>query len=83
MLRRKNAKLRGKVRLSQYFQEFENGEKVAVVREHSLNPSFPKRIQGLVGTVVGKRGKAYIISIREGGLEKMHLIRPASLKKLK
>jgi large subunit ribosomal protein L21e len=83
MLKRKNIKLRGKIRLSQYFQEFKNGEKVAIVREHSLNPAIPKRIQGLTGTIVGKRGRAYIISVKEGKQRKLHIIKPAHLKKLK
>ena len=83
MIKRKNAKTRGKVQFSTYFQEFKNGDKVAVVREQSLNPAFPKRIQGLVGVVSGKRGNAYIIAIQEGGMGKTHIIRPANLKRLK
>lgn len=82
MLKRKQAKSRGKTQFSQYFQEFKNGDKVAIIREHSLNPAFPIRIQGLVGTVSGKRGRAYIINIKEGGLVKMHIVTPANLKKL-
>ena len=83
MLKRKNAKSRGKIQFSQYFQELKNGDKVAVVREQALNPAFPKRIQGLTGIVVGKRGSAYILTIQEGGLIKTHIIKPANLKKLK
>ena len=83
MLRRKNIKSRGKIQFSQYFQEFNKGERVAIVREHSLNPAFPKRIQGLVGTIEGQRGCAYLVKIKEGSLEKIHIIRPANLKKLK
>jgi len=82
MLNRKESKSRGKTQFSNYFQEFKKGDKVAILREHSLNPAFPKRIQGLVGTVSGKRGKAYIINIKEGGLVKMHIMTPANLKKL-
>jgi len=82
MLKRKQAKSRGKTQFSQYFQEFKNGDKVAIIREQSLNPAFPIRIQGLVGTVAGKRGRAYIINIKEGGLVKMHIIAPANLKRL-
>ena len=83
MLNRKHIKSRGKIKFSQYFQEFENGERVAIVREQSLNPAFPKRIQGLVGTIEGQRGSAYIVKIIEGRKEKMHIITPANLKKLK
>ncbi len=83
MLKRKNIKNRGKLGLSQYFQEFEIGQKVAIVREHSLNPAFPKRIQGLTGNVIGTKGKAYIIRALDGKEAKDYIIMPMHLKKIK
>ena len=83
MLTRKRIRERGKLSLSKYFQELEKGDKVAVVREQSQDPRFPKRIQGLSGIVMGKRGKAVIIKIKEGNKEKTHIIKPVHLKKLK
>jgi len=64
MIKRKNIKEHGKLRLSRYFQEFE-------------------RIQGRNGIVIGKKGSAYIIKIKEGGLEKDHIIAPIHLIKIK
>lgn len=83
MQKRKNIKLKGKISFSQYFQEFSEGDKVAIVREHSQAPKFPKRIQGLVGVITGQRGSAYLVNVKDGGMEKMHIIRPVHLKKLK
>lgn len=83
MLNRKETKQKGKIRFSQYFQEFNNGDRVAIVREQSTNPAFPKRIQGLTGVITGKRGSAYLIKINEGNKEKTHIIRPINLKKIK
>jgi len=83
MLKRKNVKKCGKLELSKYFQEFKVGEKVAVVKEHTLSPAFPLRLQGRTGLVAGKRGNAYIIKIFVGGIEKTHIINPSNLKKLK
>jgi len=68
--------------LSKYFQEFKEGDRVAVIREHSLHPAFPKRIQGLTGTIMGMRGHAYLVKLFTGSLEKMFIIRPVHLKKL-
>lgn len=83
MLKRKNIRQRGKLSLSNYFQEFVKGDRVAIVREHSENPKFPKRIQGISGVIAGQRGSAYIVRIKEGNKEKIHIIKPVHLKKLK
>lgn len=83
MLVRKRKRQRGKLALSKYFQEFENGDKVAIIREQSQNPKFPKRIQGISGVIIGKRGKAFIVKIKQGNKEKTHIIKPVHLKKLK
>jgi ribosomal protein L21E len=83
MLKRKSARKHGKLELSKYFQEFEKGEKVAVIREHSLNPAFPKRIQGKTGTIIGLRGSACLVQIKDGNMIKYYIIKPANLKKLK
>jgi len=83
MIKRKKVRTRGKLSLSRYFQEFKEGDRVGIVREHSQNPKFPARIQGITGVVEGKRGRAYIIKIKEGNKEKIHIIKPIHLKKIK
>ena len=82
MVRRKNIRLRGKVSLSKYFQKFEENDSVAVKREISINASFPKRLQGRTGVVKGKKGKAYIIKLKDQAKEKEFLIQPIHLKKI-
>jgi ribosomal protein L21E len=83
MLKRKSQREKGKIRFSQCFQKLKEGDKVAIVREHSFNPIFPKRIQGLNAVVVGKRGKYYVIKGKDGDEEKTYIISPAHLKKIK
>lgn len=80
MIKRKNIKDRGKIRFSEYFREFENGNKVAVVREQSFQPAFPKTIQGKTGIVVGQRGKSYIIQMKDGKITKTYIIKAVHLK---
>jgi large subunit ribosomal protein L21e len=82
MLKRKNIKAKGKLRLSQYFQEFKDGERVAVVREQSLNPQFPHRMQGRSGVIVGKKGNSYLVDIMDFNEKKTFIIEPIHLKKL-
>ena len=80
---RKKVRTRGKLQLSRYFQELGKGDSVAVVRERSVNFSFPKRIQGRTGSIEEKRGKAYMVKIKDHNKEKKFLIEPIHLKKIK
>jgi len=83
MAGKKKVRTRGKIQLSRYFQEMKKGDFVAVVREPSVQSSFPVRIQGRTGKVEGRRGKAYMINIRDQNKEKKFLIEPIHLKKIK
>jgi len=82
-MKRKKIREKGKLRLSRIFQKLEKGDKVAVVREVSVKGKFPERLQGRVGVIEGRRGKAYIVKIIEGKQEKKFIIEPIHLKKLK
>ncbi|HKL23308.1 MAG TPA: 50S ribosomal protein L21e [Candidatus Nanoarchaeia archaeon] len=83
MVRRKEIRTRGKISLSKYFQKFKEGDSVAVKRDISLKVNFPKRIQGKTGIVEEKRGKAYLVKIKDISKEKQFLIEPIHLKKIK
>jgi len=83
MSKRKKTRTRGKLQLSRYFQKLEKGDSVAVVRELSIKSSFPVRLQGRTGLIEGKRGKAYIVKIKDQSKEKKFLIEPIHLKKIK
>jgi large subunit ribosomal protein L21e len=83
MVNRKPIRTRGKLQLSRYFQELNKGDFVAISREKAIQSSFPKRFQGITGVVEEKRGKAYIIKIKDGNKDKQILIEPIHLKKIK
>jgi|TARA_Y100000310_G_scaffold316961_1_gene369303 large subunit ribosomal protein L21e len=82
-MKKKKIREKGKIPFSKYFQEFENGEAVAVVREPSINANFSQRLQGRTGIIEGKRGKAYMVKINDLKKEKKFLIEPIHLKKIK
>lgn len=82
MIKRKSSGEHGKIRLSKYFQEFKEGERVAVIREHTLRPKFPKQIQGRTGVIKGMRGNSYIIRMNDLNKEKTYIIHPIHLKKI-
>ena len=83
MLKSKRQRDRGKIRLGMYFQELKPGEKVAIVREPSLQPRFPMRIQGRTGVIEGKRGRSFIVKVQEYNQEKRFIIAALHLKRLK
>ncbi len=83
MIKRKSARERGKIRLSDYFKDFKSGERVSVKRELAVQPKFPKRLQGRSGLIDGKRGNYYLVKINDFNKEKKYLIHPVHLKKLK
>lgn len=81
--KKKDIREKGKLKLSRMFQELKEGDKVIIVKELSIKANFPNRIQGRVGIVEGKRGKAYIIRIPGKRKDKIYIIEPIHLKKLK
>jgi len=83
MVKQKKTRTRGKISLSRYFQEFKEGDAVAVVREFAVKASFPGRMQGRTGKISGKRGKSYIVKILDQNKEKTFLMAPIHLKKIK
>jgi len=82
MLKRKKIRQRGKVSFTRYFQKFQSGDSVAVVRELSNNFGYSNRIQGRTGKVLEKRGTAYYIAIKDLNKEKKYLLKPIHLKKI-
>jgi ribosomal protein L21E len=82
MVRRKNVRTRGKISFSNYFRKFKDGDSVAVVMERSLANNLPKRIQGKTGVVKGKRGRSYIVDLKDQKKLKQFLIEPIHLKKI-
>ena len=83
MIKRKQSRTHGKIKLSNYFREFKEGERVTVVRELALNPKFPKQIQGRSGVIESKRGSSYLVKIKDLNKEKTYIIHPVHLRKLK
>ncbi len=83
MVNKKKPRTRGKISLSRYFQEFKDGEPVAIVKEKAVQSSFPKRMQGRTGNVESKRGKSYVIKLKDQNKEKRYIIEPIHLKKIK
>ena len=83
MTKRKGIRLRGKIKLSQYFQKLKKDDSVAIKREISIAASFPKRLQGRTGIIKGKKGRPYLVKLKDNNLEKEYIINAIHLKKIK
>lgn len=73
---------RGKIRLSEYFKKFNEGDPVCIVTEASVKCAFPKRIIGKSGKVSKKRGDCYLVQLNDLDKEKTFIIHPIHLKLL-
>jgi ribosomal protein L21E len=81
-MRTKSIRTKGKLQLSRYFQEFNEGDIVTVSREISMKADFPARLQGRTGIVKKRKGKVYNIEIKDQEKNKMFLIAPIHLRKI-
>jgi len=78
LLRRR---IRDKTSITKYLQEFKIGDKVTIKPEPSSHRGMPfKRFFGRSGIVTDKRGKSYIVKIKDGNKEKKIIARPEHLK---
>ena len=82
MARNKTPRQKGKFSFMKFFQKFQPGDSVAVVRELSVPFGYEKRIQGRTGKVIEKRGSAYYIEIKDLNKLKKYLIKPIHLKRI-
>jgi len=83
MLTNKKLRSRGKISLTKYFQQFSEGDSVAIVRDLAVqSPGFPSRMQGRTGVVIGKRGESYVVQIKDFTREKTYIVKPIHLKKI-
>jgi large subunit ribosomal protein L21e len=83
MVRGKRVREKGKIEFSRYFQELKEGDFVAVDIEKAIAINFPKRLQGRTGVIKEKRGRAFVVKIRDQEKEKEFIIEPVHLKKIK
>lgn len=72
---------RDRTTINEHLKDFEEGEKVRI----HMNASVPEgrvhhRYQGEAAEVVGKRGDAYKLKVKDGNKEKQLFLKPVHLK---
>ncbi|MHA1835612.1 MAG: 50S ribosomal protein L21e [Candidatus Odinarchaeia archaeon] len=77
----KKARQRGLPSLGYLLKDYQIGDKVNIIVNPSVHKGQPhRRFHGKTGTVIGKRGRAYLISLKLGNKEKIIISRPEHLK---
>ena len=73
--------IKEKPSITKYLQEFEVGSRVVIKPDPSSHKGMPfKRFFGKSGIVMDRRGKSYIIKIKDGNKEKTIISKPEHLK---
>ncbi len=80
LLRRKPRE-RGKTGLSKILRQYEPGDKVVVKIDPSVHRGMPhRRYHGRIGTIVDRRGRAYVVGVTQGKAVKEVIVRPEHLE---
>ncbi|MBS7644729.1 MAG: 50S ribosomal protein L21e [Candidatus Bathyarchaeia archaeon] len=81
-LLRKGPRESGKISLSRLLRGYKAGERVLIKIDSSIHKGMPhRRYQGLIGTIMERRGRSYVVKVSlGGGGEKTLIIRPEHLR---
>src|SRR3989344_6562644 len=82
-LYRKTIRTRGKLSLRKYFQTFADGDAVRMVGNSAVPIALPWfRFHGKVGTIIGKQGSCYRVSMSDRGKSKTVIVHPVHLQRV-
>ena len=76
----KTLRTRGMPNVTKCIQHFEEGQKVHIVLDSSVQKGQPHpRFHGKTGTIDGQRGRAWLLQIKDGKATKTVIARPQHL----
>ncbi|RZN41677.1 MAG: 50S ribosomal protein L21e [Methanosarcinales archaeon] len=77
---KKSSRERGLSAISKAIVEFKTGDSVHIVIDPSVHKGLPNpKFHGRTGKVVAQRGRAYILSVRDGRAMKEVIVHPQHL----
>jgi large subunit ribosomal protein L21e len=69
--------------ITKFLEKFKIGQRVIIILEPSSQRGMPHpRFKGKMGKIVGKRGKSYIVEIKDINKTKKLISRPEHLKNI-
>ena len=79
----KSSRQKGKLSITRYFQELNEGDVVCLQAESSIQSGmYHPRFHGKTGKVISQKGECYYIKINDLGKEKTLVVHPIHLKKM-
>ena len=74
---------RSRVPLRRIMHAYEEGDRVAVVLDGAQQKGMPhRRFHGRTGRIAGRRGRAWVVAIKDGDMAKTLVARPEHLRPL-
>jgi large subunit ribosomal protein L21e len=71
----------GRVPINRFIKQFNVGDRIVIdINSSSLEGMPFKRFQGLSGKIIEKRGRAYLVEIKDGNKLKTVMANPEHLK---
>ncbi len=78
---KKSVRAKGVSPVSRAIQDFDEGQMVHIIIDPSIQKGMPNpRFQGRTGKVIGQRGRAYLLQIRDGNATKEVIALPQHLR---
>ena len=79
---KKKPREKGKIRIRASLQEYKEGERVILKVDSAYQKGMPyKRFLGKQGKILGRKGKSYVVEIKDGNKQKKVICAPIHLKK--
>ena len=82
ILKRSKAE-RGRLNIRRIMHTYEIGDRVAIVLDGGQQRGMPhRRFQGRTGFIQEQQGKAYVVAVKDGNMQKTVIARPEHLRPL-
>ena len=82
ILKRSKAE-RGRLNIRRIMHTYEIGDRVAIVLDGGQQRGMPhRRFQGRTGFIQEQQGKAYVVAVKDGNMQKTVIARPEHLRSL-
>jgi large subunit ribosomal protein L21e len=83
MAGKKSSNEKGKFKMAKMFHNYRNNDNVTIMQDTAFPANLPRRINGKVGKIVGKRGSHYIVELKDFNEKKHFIVEAVHLKTVK